>query len=118
MAESDLKAPRELNPGIPRGRYHAPYFSVREQMPTAAGEESRTASLLPSMRPPAHHADVAQARQFIELLRTEHAELAAAAAMGACRRAGRCTVQMRRLQADMNEIRQLLEALEKRFPSS
>lgn len=118
MTESDLKAPRELNPGIRRGRYHAPYISVREQMPTANREESTAASLSPSTRPPAHHADVAQARQFIELLRTEHAELAAAAAMAACKRAGQYTVQMRRLQADMNEIRQLVESLEKRFPSS
>jgi hypothetical protein len=109
--ESGFKALRELNLGTPRRRY--------PQFPAVAAEDSGAVSQL-HRRPPAHHADAAQARQFIGLLRAEHAELATAAATLETLRFGSPSTshQMRSLQADMTEIRQLLNALDRRFPSS
>ena len=116
--ESDFKALRELSPGT-RRRYDIPHVSLYSRLPAVAGDDSGTISQLHS-RPPAHHADAAQARQFIGLLRAEHAELAAAAAALETHRFGDPSTshQMRSMQAEMAEIRQLLTALERRFPSS
>lgn len=114
MIETDLRAAGELSriaPGIP----HRPYYAAGREQLAAIPEDrligaTRTAS-------PTHHADVAQARLFAELLRAEHAELGAAAGLGPQLRPNPCASgQMRELQARMKEIRRLLHALEKRFP--
>lgn len=117
--ESDIRTLRTLNVGARRGHYDIPHVSVRGGYPVVAERDSTPATQL-DLRPPAHHGDAAQARSFLELLRAEHAELAiAAAALEACRFAGKSTsCQLATLQAEMREIRQLLDALEKRFPSS
>ena len=115
MTESDLRAPRELTRTDHRGSYHVPHLSVREQTTPGPGERPRTVSRQCSAAP-THHADVAQAALFTDILRAEHAELGAAAGIGARRRGGACsTEQMLQLQARMREVRQLLDALEQRF---
>ncbi|WP_133160805.1 hypothetical protein [Mycobacterium ahvazicum] len=116
--ESDLRTPRDLSANAHRGRYHVPYVSVREHIPYSAAESLRPAShQFPTAS--GHYADIAQARLFADLLRAEHAELGAAAGLGARGRAAPCPPdQMVLLQARMREVRQLLEALEQRFPWS
>jgi hypothetical protein len=114
--ESDLRTPRELSPNT--RRYHVPYVSMRDHMPSGPGESLRPASQQCSTAPQ-HYADVAQARLFADMLRAEHAELGAAAGLGARGRGAPCSPdQMLWLQARMREVRQLLEAMEKRFPCS
>ncbi|WP_374021936.1 hypothetical protein [Mycobacterium sp. HNNTM2301] len=114
MTETELRAAGELT-GIAPGIPHRPYYSAgREQL--AALPEDRLVGATRAASP-AHHADVAQARLFAELLRAEHAELGAAAGLGPQLRPQPCTSeQLRQLQARMKEIRRLLHALEKRFP--
>jgi hypothetical protein len=59
---------------------------------------------------------VAQAALFADILRAEHAELGAAAGLGARTRGVPCSAeQLMQLQARMREVRRLLDALEKRF---
>lgn len=112
--QSDVRSLRDLTLNPPRGRYHVPHLSVREQLPKVsrpAGEQCSAG--------PAHHADVAPAGRFADLLRIEHAELGALAGIEVRRHGALCsTDQMVQLQARMQEIRRLLDALEKRFLSS
>jgi hypothetical protein len=113
--ESDLRTPREVTRSTRRGSYHLPYISVRPQLATVPGENHRTVTQQSSTAP-AHAADVAQAGLFTDILRAEHAELGAAAGIGARGRGASCSAdQMLQLQARMKEVRQLLDALEKRF---
>lgn len=112
--ESDVRAPRGITSNEFRGRHHLPY--AREQMASVSTDIARPgcrqcAAALTS------HADVAQAALFADILRAEHAELGAAAAAQR-REAGCAPDRSLRLQARMREIRRLLDALEKRFPSS
>jgi hypothetical protein len=105
----------QLQRNSPRGSYHMPHISGREQMPSVPAERPRTVGRQCSALP-THHADVAQAGLFTDILRAEHAELGAVAGIGARRCGGPCsTEQMLQLQARMREVRQLLDALEKRF---
>ncbi|MCV7102888.1 hypothetical protein [Mycobacterium palustre] len=105
MTETDRRATGELT-GNASGIRHRPYYySGRERLVGTTGATS-----------PTHHADVAQARLFADLLRAEHAELGAAAGLGPQMSPHPCTPeQFRQLQARMKEIRRLLHALERRF---
>lgn len=116
--QSDLRSLRDQTLNPPRGRYHVRHLSVREQLPKVSEDRSRTiGQQYPA--PPAHHADVAQAALFADLLRIEHAELCAIAGIEVRRHGAlSSTDQMVQLQARMQEVRQLLDALEKRFLSA
>ncbi|ORA09792.1 hypothetical protein [Mycobacterium arosiense] len=115
MTETDLRATGELT-AIAPGIRHRPYHSTgREQRGALPDDRLRLVGATRAASP-THHADVAQARLFADLLRAEHAELGAAAGLGPHLRPRPCTSeQLRQLQARMKEIRRLLHALEKRF---
>ncbi|WP_156942976.1 hypothetical protein [Mycobacterium genavense] len=113
--ETDLRSLRDLTLNPPRGHYRVRHLSVRDQLAKVPGDKSgqqRSAA-------PAHHADVVQVGLFADLLRQEHAELGAVAGIE-IRRHGAlsATDQMVQLQARMQEVPRLLDALEKRFVSS
>lgn len=114
MTETELRVTGELT-AIP-GVRHWPYLaSGREQLGASPDDRPRVVGTTRTASP-THHADVAQARLFADLLRAEHAELGAAAGLGPHLRPQPCTSeQLRQLQARMKEIRRLLLALEKRF---
>lgn len=113
--ENDLRPWTGSAPNLERSRYHLPYLSVREQTPAIPVDWAR------AVRPqyfssPTQPADVAQAGLFADILRAEHAELGAAARLGARNRGAPCSAeQMMQLQSRMREVRRLLDALENRF---
>lgn len=115
MIETELRATGELTAFAPDIR-HRPYLaSGREQPAAVPDDRPRLIGTTPAATP-THHADVAQARLFADLLRAEHAELAAAAGLKPHLCPQPCaSEQLRQLQARMKEIRRLLHALEKRF---
>lgn len=113
MTETDLRAAAELS-GIAPAIRHRPYYSAGREQLAALPDDRLVGTTRASAA--AHHADVAQARLFADMLRAEHAELGAAAGLGPQLRPQPCTSeQLRQLQARMKEIRRLLHALEKRF---
>ncbi|WP_139273337.1 hypothetical protein [Mycobacterium paraffinicum] len=113
MTETDLKAAGELSGTAPGIRHRPFHSSGREELAVLPEDRLVDATRAAS---PTHHADVAQARLFADLLRAEHAELGAAAGLGPQLRPQPCTSeQLRQLQARMKEIRRLLHALELRF---
>jgi hypothetical protein len=106
VAERDLSS--ALDPGAcaARGRYHTPHIHPAEQSRSTAEP---------------HRADLAQARIFIGILQPELAELQALAARVEARAQQQRpddNMQLSRMQARLNEVRELLAALEYRFPTA
>lgn len=123
MVERDLSS--ALDPGActTRGRYHTPHIHPAEQSraelsgcDTGASTPTRRGS---TAEP--HRADVAQARIFIDILQPELAELEAVAARVEARAQHQGpghNMQLSRMQAGLNVVRELLAALEYRFPTA
>lgn len=123
VVERDLSS--ALDPGAcaARGRYHTPHIHPAEQS-RAELPGCDTAAPTPTRRRSTaepHRADLAQARIFIDILQPELAELQALAARVEARAQQLRpddNMQLSRMQARLNEVRELLAALEYRFPTA
>lgn len=121
-AGSDVSARLDLGVCATRGRYHTPHIPRPDQIPIdpPTCDITRVRSPRPRSRAPSA-ADLAQARLFVDILHTELAELQALAATIEARlqlHEQRSNTHLVLIQARMTEVRDLLDALENRFPTA
>jgi hypothetical protein len=123
VAEHDLSS--ALDPGAcaARRRYDTPHIHPAEQSRAElpGGDTAAPTSTRRRSTAEPHRADLAQARIFIDILQPELAELQALAARVEARAQQQRpddNMQLSRMQARLNEVRELLAALEYRFPTA